>query len=682
VRLFYSGSLLLFLTVRGWSGTPALPHVDFATYLGGSGDDSSVRVATDAAGNTYVVGSTNSPDFPLTSTAFGVPSPSQACAFVTKLNAGGNGLVWSVCMAGLTAQGLAVDAAGEVYLLASTGSGVTLICKVDGAGDRILWQLPLGVAAEAIALDPAGNAYVTGSASAGVPTTAGAYQIQQPQLGPGNCSERVFQYACPNAFVMKVSAQGTILAATYLGGYGPDNAGGIAVDGQGNVWLTGQTVSPNFPVTANALEPTFHGEIDFGPLRYGDAFVSELDPTLSRVLYSTYLGGAEEDVGEAIAVDSAGSAYVTGGTASSDFPTTANALQRTYTGSPNGPPGTGLGGFAVKFSSSGSVVYSTYLSGGGNTAAVDGEGNLYAGGNAPILVLSADGSTLLAASPGIGAFALDSQNRMHAAENSAGFLSFPTAGAFQPAFGGGASDAWIVEMDFSQPASPWVTNLANAADFRNGTNPYYSTYDVAPGEIVTVFGTGFDAQTQLLFNGVAAPIFYTSPTQINAVVPFELSGQTAAITVKNATATIGPGTMNVLAEVPALFTLDGSGSGQAAALNQDGSVNSASNPAARGSVISLFLSGAGALTPLPADGSITPLAPPFATLAQGSSAVYGQVVYAGAAPGLVAGAVQINLLINDDAPTGNSVNLELYIGNYWAYNATVAVGPGARRTAI
>jgi uncharacterized protein (TIGR03437 family) len=647
--------------------------VDFATYLGGSGDDSSVRVAADAAGNTYVVGSTNSPDFPLTSTAFGVPSPSQTCAFVTKLNAGGNGLVWSVCMAGLTAQGLAVDTAGEVYLLASTGSGVTLICKVDAAGDRILWQLPLGAPALMIAADPDGNVYAAGSASAGVPTTAGAYQTQQPQLGPGNCSERVFQYACPNAFVMKVSAQGAIQAATYLGGYGPDTAQAIAVDGHGDVWLTGQTVSPNFPVTANAFEPTFHGEIDFGPLRYGDAFVSELDPTLSHLLYSTYLGGSEEDMGEAIAVDSAGAAYVTGGTASSDFPTTANALQRTYTGSPSGPPGTGLSGFAVKFSASGSVVYSTFLSGGGNTAAVDGEGDLYAGGNAALLVLSADGSTLLAASPATGVFALDSQNRVHVAENSGGFLSFPTAGVFQPAFGGGSQDAWILELDFSQPASPWVTNLVNAADFRNGTNPYYSTYDVAPGEIVTAYGSGFDAQTRILFNGVAAPILYTSPTQINAVVPFELSGQTCAITVRNGAGTIGPATLNVLAEVPALFTLDGSGSGQAAALNQDGSVNSASNPAARGSVISLFLSGAGALTPLPADGSITPLTPPFATLAQGSSAVHGQVVYAGAAPGLVAGVVQINLLINDTAPTGSIVNLELYIGNYWAYNATVAI---------
>ncbi|MGA2114422.1 MAG: SBBP repeat-containing protein [Bryobacteraceae bacterium] len=661
------------MTVRGWSGTPASPHVDFATYLGGSGNDTSVAVAVDIAGNTYVTGSTNSPDFPLTSTAFGVPSPSQACAFVTKLNAGGSGLVWSVCMAGLTAQAVAVDAAGEVYLLASTGSGVTLICKVDAAGSRILWQLPLGAPALMIAVDPGGDVYAAGSASSGVPTTAGAYQPQQPQLGPGNCKGINFYYTCPIAFVMKVSAQGTVLAATYLGGYGPDDAHAIAVDGQGNVWLTGQTVSPNFPVTANAFEPAFHGEIDLGPLRYGDAFVSELDPTLSHLLYSTYLGGSSVDQGWAITTDSAGAVYVTGGTQSPDFPTTPNVLQPTYTGSTNSPPGSGGVGFAVKFRGSGSVVYATFLNGGGNEVAVDSGGDLYAGGNAPVLVLSADAGALLAASPGVGPFALDNQRTVHVAQNTGGFLSFPTPGVFQPAFGGGASDAWIFEIDFSQAASPWVTNLVNAANFNNGTNPYFSTYDVAPGEIVTVFGTGFDARTQILFNGVAAPILYTSPTQINAVVPFELDWQTAAITVKNATQTIGPATMNVLAAVPALFTLDGSGSGQAAALNQDGSVNSAANPAARGSVIQLFLTGAGALTPSPADGSITPLAPPFATLVQAASAIYGQVVYAGAAPGLVAGVVQINLLISNTAPTGSGVNLGLRIGGFPVLDATVAV---------
>jgi uncharacterized protein (TIGR03437 family) len=649
--------------------------VDFATYLGGEGDEHSVAVAADSAGNTYVVGSTTSANFPVTSTAFGVPGANQSCAFVTKLNAGGSGLVWSVCMAGLTAQGVAVDAAGEVYLLAYDGGGGTLICKVDAGGDRILWQLPLGNgigSAEAIAVDPAGNAYVTGSASAGVPTTAGAFQPQQPQLGPGQCRGINIPYACPNAFVIKVSAQGAIQAATYLGGYGPDDAHAIAVDGQGNVWVTGQTVSPNFPVTPNALEPAFHGELDLGPLRYGDAFVSEFDPTLSRLLYSTYLGGNGVDEGFAIAVDSAGAAYVTGYTQSADFPSTAGAFQRTYTGSTNSPPGGGGVGFAAKFSAGGLLVYSTYLSTAARAAAVDGQGDLYAGGSGGLVVLSAAGATVSAAAP-VGAFALDGQSRIHVAADSLGFLSFPTAGVYQPTFGGGEYDAWIFEMDFNQAASPWVTTLVNAADFNTGTNPNYPAYDLAPGEIVTMFGTGFDSQTQILVNGVAAPLLYASPTQINAVVPFELSGETCAITVRNAAGTIGPASMNVFAAVPAFFTLNGSGSGQAAALNQDGSINSATNPAARGSTIQLFLTGAGQMTPPPADGSITPLAPPFATVALGTSALYGQVVYAGAAPGLVAGAVQINILISAAAPTGSSVSLGLSIGGFLPYNAMVAI---------
>ena len=161
---------------------------------------------------------------------------------------------------------------------------------------------------------------------------------------------------------MKLAPSGALVWATYLGGSGPDDAHAIAVDRSGNVWIIGETVSPNFPVTPGAFDSSFGGEVDFGPLQYGDAFVSKLDPTGSKLLYSTYLGGSAPDGAFAVAVDATGSAYVAGGTSSANFPTTPGALQTTYSGSSDPEPPTLAGNaFVTKFDSSGNVVYSTLV---------------------------------------------------------------------------------------------------------------------------------------------------------------------------------------------------------------------------------------------------------------------------------------------------------------------------------
>jgi uncharacterized protein (TIGR03437 family) len=122
--------------------------------------------------------------------------------------------------------------------------------------------------------------------------------------------------------------------------------------------------------------------------------------------------------------------------------------------------------------------------------------------------------------------------------------------------------------------------------------------------------------------------------------------------------------MNVFDAVPALFTVDGTGHGQAAILNQDGTVNSTANPAARGSVISVFMTGAGRMTPPQPDGSLGPASAPFPQTVLAAACSLGQVLYAGAAPGLVAGAVQVNVQISAGASTGDRVAIVVYIGNY------------------
>ena len=180
----------------------------------------------------------------------------------------------------------------------------------------------------------------------------------------------------------------------------------------------------------------------------------------------------------------------------------------------------------------------------------------------------------------------------------------------------------------------------------------------------------------MLFDGTPATVLYAASGQINAVVPFGVKGPATNITLQGAGQTFGPGTMNVLAAVPAIFTDDSSGKGQAAILNQDGSVNSASNPAARGSVISVFMTGAGRMTPPQADGSLGPMAPPFPATALGAGCNLGEVLYSGAAPGLIAGAVQVNVQLSQSTGTGSSVPIVIYMGSYasgFMGDTTVAV---------
>ena len=129
----------------------------------------------------------------------------------------------------------------------------------------------------------------------------------------------------------KLDASGAALGySTYLGGGDDDPGHGIAVDGAGSAYLTGDTHSADFPTTAGAFDTTYNGGRD-------DAFVTKLDASGAALGYSTYLGGSDDDSGNAIALDGAGSAYVTGTTGSADFPTTAGAFDTTYNGGSTTP---------------------------------------------------------------------------------------------------------------------------------------------------------------------------------------------------------------------------------------------------------------------------------------------------------------------------------------------------------
>jgi hypothetical protein len=291
----------------------------YSTYLGGTGYDAGNAIAVDAAGNAYVTGQTFTADFPTTSGAFQT-TYGGSDAFITKINPSGNALVYST------------------YLKSADGTG--------------------------IAVDAAGNAYVTGDVgSLGFPVTPGAFQT--PQWGY-------------DTFITKLNATGSALVySSRFGGSFDDFGRAIAVDAAGNAYITGWTVTRapagDFP-TVNAFQPNYGGGNN-------DAFVTKMNASGTALVYSTYLGGgailnATDDWGEGIAVDSAGSAYVTGFTYSPDFPVTPGAYDRTRFG---------LDAFITKFTPDGSaLVYSTFLGGNGRdqgqAIAVDASGNAYVTG--------------------------------------------------------------------------------------------------------------------------------------------------------------------------------------------------------------------------------------------------------------------------------------------------------------
>ena len=364
------------------------PALVYSTFLGGSAPDFGLGIAVDAAGNAYVTGETTSADFPTTPGAFDTTLNGGfgGDAFVTKLSGSGTALVYSTFLGGSGTDfgtGIAVDAAGNAYVTGRSGSpdfpttpgafdttfnGIedAFVTKLDAAGSALVYSTFLGGSLVdqglGIAIDAAGNAYVTGATlSADFPTTPGAFSTTFTGAS----------YGVGDAFVTKLNAAGSALVySTFLGGSGSDYGQGIAVDDSGNAYVTGATLSADFPTTPGAFDTTYHGT--------GDAFVTKLNAAGTALVYSTFLGGSGADGGSGIAVDAAGNAYVAGATFSADFPTTPAAFDTTYNG--------GVGdAFVTKLNVAGTaLVYSTFLGGSGEDdargIALDAGGNAYVTG--------------------------------------------------------------------------------------------------------------------------------------------------------------------------------------------------------------------------------------------------------------------------------------------------------------
>lgn len=204
---------------------------------------------------------------------------------------------------------------------------------------------------------------------------------------------------------------------------------------------------------------------------------------------------------------------------------------------------------------------------------------------------------------------------------------------------------------------------------------------VAPGEIITLFGSGIGpvsaqqplgspsttllAASRVLFDGTPAPLLYAAPNQINAVVPYKVDGKTTTqLQVESQGQVIAGLALSVATAVPAIFTLGASGVGPGAILNQDSSLNTPLNPADRGSVVSVFATGAGQTDPPGTDGQVAGanLPTPLLRVAVQIGGMDAQVLYAGDAPGLISGVLQVNVLVPLGAPSGPAVPIVLTIG--------------------
>jgi hypothetical protein len=335
----------------------------YATLLGGSNREYGNDIDVDGSGAAYVTGTTYSSDFPTTPSAFDTTLNGSSDGFMVKLNATGSALAYATLLGGSSGEGsgsVVVDGSGAAYVTGSTSSSdfpttsgafdATLngtydgfVVKLNATGSALAYATFLGGtswgsdAADqtgGIAVDKSGAAYVVGWTGApDFPTTPGAFDTS---FAGGTCGVAPGTYPCPDVFVVKLNAAGSALSyATFLGGSERDRGWSITVDENGAAYVTGQTSSPDFPITPGAFDTT-HGGGTCGSAQENypcpDAFIVRLNATGSALTYATFLGGSLYDYGYGIAIDESGAAYVTGWTSSSNFPVTPGAFDTTLSG--------------------------------------------------------------------------------------------------------------------------------------------------------------------------------------------------------------------------------------------------------------------------------------------------------------------------------------------------------------
>jgi uncharacterized protein (TIGR03437 family) len=661
----------------------ALPAADFTTYIGDANDYRVARVTSDASGNTYVAGSRG------------------GGMFVMKLDTAGNIAVFAT----LSGKGmdqpndLAVDAAGNLYLAGATGSsllpvhnalqstpGPGFVVKFNPDATQILYSTYFPAAIQALALDAAGNIYVAGS------TSSAAFPVT-PGLPAGTVTPPGSINATSAAFLTKISAAGDrILYSTRISGHQKNCGAGsscflssritlasaLAVDAAGNAYLAGNTDTADLPTTSGALLSQGTG-----------AFVAKVNSAGTALVYLTYLGPGYRPLSPStnpanlvygIAADAAGNAYVTGSTFDDAFPATAGASQTVLGG--------GTDAFAAKLNPQGSaMVWATYLGGknddGAHAIALDSVGNVWVSGTTaspdfPNRQGWSQGGDFLAGLNAAGS-ALTYSTRLPD-DTAAATLAVDSAATLHFAGYGGL----VSTLSPAQTLAPRIFGIASAAFGPVGGR-------IVGSELISIYGPHIGPAApltavadslgmmprslggvQVSVNGSPVPLLYVSDSQVNAVTPLYLSGTTAKVHVTFNSKDTADFVVTVLQAIPEIFQ---SGDGTAAAVNQDGTINSPDHPAPPGSIVALWATGIGATTfGVWQDGQIAKTA-----MDLGCCQIWAQdrpaaVLYGGTAPGLVAGVAQINFRVPTQAIAyGPTVPISLSVTEATSHPAQIYV---------
>jgi uncharacterized protein (TIGR03437 family) len=562
----------------------------YSTYLGGNGDDMGQGIAVDSAGDAFITGWTKSTDFPIFK-PYQIKYSSLTRAnnvFVTKLNPAGNQLLFSTYLGGDQddrVYAIALDSAGNPYITGMTHSsnfpllkpiagganptalGYSFVTKMSADGSSLQYSTFLNKGdanglpyyADSIAVDSSGNACITGLTKTLVTVNA----LQPTSTGS------------QGVFVTKINAAGSAFVySTYLDGSGLDQTYAIATDSSGNAYITGSTTSADFPIR-NAFQSKLAGSTD--------VFLTKISPDGAAIVYSTYLGGTQDDLGFGLAVSASGEATVAGSTGSTNFPT-VNPIA--------GTKHIARDLVVSRFSTDGSILFSTYTGAGSinqfmpgqfrGGLAVDTAGNAYVTGGAP-------GS------------------------------NFPVSKAFQASFGGGAYDAFVMKIA-PGITGPVVTSAVNGASFQAPIVP--NSWAAIQG---SGLATGTDTWDKFIVNGLLpttvdgvsvtiggkpASVYYISQGQINLLVP-DVGPGSQQVVVTNSLGISAPFTATSAQYGPAFFPWPNN---QVVATRQDfswavknGTFSGVTTaPAKPGDIIILWGTGFGPTSPVPPAGQQVP----------------------------------------------------------------------------
>jgi uncharacterized protein (TIGR03437 family) len=604
-----------------------------------NGNSSVAQIAIDGHRSVYLAGTYQTVDnlpsaFPVTAGAFETMPQGTFGVFIAKLNSFGSGLVYATYFNKINyVAALRPDGDGNLYLgmrtealvdlplvhplsgmapsiesgylakLNATGSGLPFATWVNGPGARS------GI--NALTLDASGDLYVTGgcfyqstAADPCVPTTAGAFQRSMKGFS--------------TMYAMKLKSDGTLVFSTLLSGSGFQGALGIDVDAAGNITLAGGVTAArqqqplDFPVTQTAFQPT-KVKLNRGPATTG--FVAKLGASGSALLYSTYFGGSSSDSITGFALDSRGNPIFSGYSYSPDLPMTPDAWQPCHP-TPDFDYGNGAeADFIGNLSSDGrSLSYASFI------------------GPGTILPNGQPGS-------GLRLVGVDATGDLYLLGNQSGF---PVLMRYRMTARAKGSAACIVNAThgYESVVSPLglIRIQGNSIAGGRSLSPTLTTAGTLPAN--------YDG-LQVFIGEQFAPLLEIAADHITVVVSSLLpaNGSTPVRVTQDGIVTAELD-YPVQSSSPGIITTDGSGFGSAAALNQNGSVNSHDNPAAPGSVITVYLTGLGITNPQVQSGTVATAPGSLQAGVQATLYTYAaEILYAGPAPSLLAGIYQMNIRV-------------------------------------